>query len=63
MSLRATLDRIPAGLWMYSAADDPLRRAWDGFVMEHVDPYDRDHYETVWAAVARRGPTGPPFAK
>jgi hypothetical protein len=48
---------------MYAQADDPLRLAWDRFVMEHVDPYDRDHYETVWAAVARRGPSGPPFGK
>jgi MoxR-like ATPase len=61
MSLRTTLDRLPAGLWMYARTEDPLRRAWEGFVMEHIDPFDRDHYETVWAAVARRGPAGPPF--
>jgi MoxR-like ATPase len=62
MSLRTVLDRIPAGLWMYSDAEDPLRRAWDGFVLSHIDPYDRDHYETVWSAVARTGPEGPPFS-
>ena len=61
MSLRTVLDRIPAGLDMYSDAEDPLRRAWDEFVLPHIDPYDRDHYETVWAAVVRRGPEGAPF--
>jgi len=28
----------------------------------YADPFDSDHYETVWSAVARRGPEGPPFA-
>ena len=55
------LDRIPAGLDMYRQEEDPLRRAWEEFVLPHIDPYDRDHYETVWAAVVRRGPTGDPF--
>ena len=63
MSLRTVLDRIPAGLDMYSGAEDPLRRAWDEFVLPHIDPYDRDHYETVWAAVVRRGPEGAPFSE
>lgn len=63
MSLRTVLDRIPAGLDMFAAAEDPLRRAWDEFVLPHIDPYDRDHYETVWAAVVRRGPAGAPFSK
>ena len=63
MSLRTVLDRIPAGLDMYSDTEDPLRRAWDEFVLPHIDPYDRDHYETVWAAVVRRGPEGAPFSK
>ena len=62
MSLRTVLDRIPAGLWVHEHADDPLRMAWETFVIEHVDPFDRDHYETVWAAVARRGPAKKPFA-
>jgi MoxR-like ATPase len=63
MSLRTVLDRIPAGLDMYGDAEDPLRRAWDEFVLPHIDPYDRDHYETVWAAVVRRGPEGAPFSE
>jgi hypothetical protein len=63
MSLRTVLDRIPAGLRVYAGAEDPLRRSWEEFVLPHVDAYDRDHYETVWSAVARRGPAGPPFKK
>ncbi|HZJ48808.1 MAG TPA: AAA family ATPase [Acidimicrobiia bacterium] len=63
MSLRAVLDRIPAGLDMYAAAEDPLRRSWEEFVLPHIDPYDRDHYETVWAAVVRSGPSGSPYSK
>ena len=61
MSLRTVLDRIPAGLRIYTAADDPLRRTWEEMVLPHIDPYDRDHYETVWAAVARVGPTKSPY--
>lgn len=62
MSLRTVLDRIPAGLWMFAAAEDPLRATWEQFVLSHIDVFDRDHYETVWSAVARTGPAGPPFA-
>ncbi|MCL1693440.1 MAG: AAA family ATPase [Actinomycetia bacterium] len=62
MSLRTVLDRIPAGLDMYAAAEDPLRRSWEEFVLPHIDPYDRDHYETIWSAVVRRGPSGSPFS-
>ena len=61
MSLRTVLDRIPAGLRMFADDDDPLRRTWEEFVLPHVDAYDRDHYETVWSAVARTGPPGPPY--
>jgi len=61
MSLRTVLDRLPAGLDMHAEAEDPLRRAWEELVLPHVDPYDRDHYETVWAAVVRKGPAGLPF--
>ena len=61
MSLRTVLDRTPAGLRMYAEAADPLRRSWEEFVLPHVDAFDRDHYETVWAAVVRKGPSGPPF--
>jgi MoxR-like ATPase len=63
LSLRTILDRLPTGLVIYSDASDPLRRAWDEFVLPQVDPYDRDHYETVWNAVVRRGPAEPPFSR
>ncbi|GIU92485.1 MAG: hypothetical protein KatS3mg011_1391 [Acidimicrobiia bacterium] len=63
LSLRAVLDRIPTGLRIYAEDDDPLRRAWEEFVLPHIDPYDRDHYETVWSAVVRRGPAPPPFER
>lgn len=61
MSLRTVLDRIPAGLRVYATAPDPLRRAWEEFVIPHIDRFDRDHYETVWSAVTRRGPGEPPY--
>ncbi|MFV1971520.1 MAG: AAA family ATPase [Acidimicrobiia bacterium] len=62
MSLRTVLDRYPAGLRMYAAAEDPMRAAWQEFVLPHIDPFDRDHYETVWSAVVRVGPARPPFS-
>lgn len=61
LSLRSVLDRIPTGLLVHADATDPLRRAWDEFVLPHVDVYDRDHYETVWNAVVRKGPSVKPF--
>ena len=61
MSLRTVLDRVPAGLRIYAEADDPLRRSWEEFVLPHIDAFDRDHYETVWAAVVRRGPESAPY--
>lgn len=61
MSLRTVLDRVPAGLRVYGEAGDPLRRSWEEFVLPHVDRFDRDHYETVWSAVARRGPNEAPY--
>ena len=61
LSLRSVLDRIPTGLRIHAGADDPLRAAWEEFVLPHVDLYDRDHYETVWNAVVRRGPSDRPF--
>lgn len=61
LSLRSVLDRIPTGLLVYADRDDPLRKAWDEFVLPQVDAFDRDHYETVWNAVVRRGPTVKPF--
>ena len=38
-----------------------LRRAWEEFVLPQIDAFDRDHYETVWSAVVRKGPKGPVF--
>jgi len=61
MSLRTVLDRYPAGLRMYAEKDDPMRWAWQEFILPHIDPYDRDHYETVWSAVVRKGPSGSPY--
>ena len=62
MSLRTTLDRIPVGLRIHGDADDPLRAAWTEFVLPHIDAYDRHHYETVWNAVVRNGPSERPFS-
>lgn len=61
LSLRGVLDRLPTGLRIHHRQPDPLRRAWDEFVLPQVDIYDRDHYETVWNAVVRRGPETRPF--
>ena len=63
MSLRTVLDRLPAALRVYATSSDPLRRAWEEFVLPHVDTFDRDHYDTVWSAVARRGPSEAPYKK
>ena len=62
LSLRAVLDRIPIGLRIHTEAVDPLQEVWTSFVLPHIDAYDRDHYETVWNAVVRTGPAGPPFS-
>ena len=61
LSLRSVLDRIPTGLIVYADRGDPLRATWEEFVLPHVDLFDRDHYETVWNAVVRKGPTTKPF--
>ncbi len=61
LSLRSVLDRLPTGLLIYSDRDDPLRDAWEEFVLPQVDRFDRDHYETVWNAVVRKGPSETPF--
>ncbi|MGA7270890.1 MAG: AAA family ATPase [Acidimicrobiia bacterium] len=61
LSLRSILDRIPIGLRVHAGADDPLRMAWDEFVLPHIDRFDRDHYETVWNAVVRNGPSRKPY--
>jgi MoxR-like ATPase len=62
LSLRSVLDRLPTGLVIHRSDADPLRRAWEEFVLPQVDSFDRDHYETVWNAVVRRGPSKAPFA-
>ncbi len=62
LSLRSVLDRLPTGLRIHRDRPDPLRSAWEEFVLPHVDAYDRDHYETVWNAVVRKGPSTKPFA-
>ncbi len=62
MSLRTVLERVPAGLRVHDEHADPLRRAWDEFVLPHIDEFDRDHYDTVWAAVVRTGPGGPAYS-
>jgi hypothetical protein len=61
VSLRSVLDRLPTGLIIYADRTDPLRKAWEEFVLPHVDRFDRDHYETVWNAVVRNGPSVKPF--
>ncbi|HEY7468392.1 MAG TPA: MoxR family ATPase [Acidimicrobiia bacterium] len=61
LSLRSVLDRIPTGLVVYADRSDPLRHAWEDYVLPHVDQFDRDHYETVWNAVVRKGPSVKPF--
>jgi hypothetical protein len=61
LSLRSVLDRIPTGLVVYGDRTDPLRHAWEDYVLPHVDRFDRDHYETVWNAVVRKGPSVKPF--
>ena len=61
ISLRTVLDRIPAGLMMFGKREDPLRCAWETMVLPHIDSYDVDHYETVWAACVRKGPAAPAF--
>ncbi len=61
ISLRSVLDRIPAGLMMFADQRDPLRLAWKTMVLPHIDTYDVDHYETIWAACVRKGPDFPPY--
>ncbi len=61
LSLRSVLDRLPTGLLVHNDHADPLRKAWEEYVLPHVDTFDRDHYETVWNAVVRKGPAVKPF--
>lgn len=62
LSLRSVLDRLPTGLLIHADREDPLRKAWEEFVLPQVDRFDRDHYETVWNAVVRKGPGEKPFS-
>ena len=60
MSLRTIVERIPLGLKVSSNADDPLKEAWENFVLPHVSKEDLDHYQTLWNTIVRKGPTKKP---
>jgi MoxR-like ATPase len=57
MSLRTIVERIPLGLKVSSDADDPLKEAWENFVLPHVSKEDLDHYQTLWNTIVRKGPS------
>ena len=60
MSLRTIVERIPLGLKVRSDADDPLKEAWENFVLPHVSKEDLDHYQTLWNTIVRKGPSEKP---
>ena len=60
MSLRSIVERIPLGLKVSSDADDPLKEAWENFVLPHVSKEDLDHYQTLWNTIVRKGPSEKP---
>jgi len=60
MSLRTIVERIPLGLKVSSDADDPLKEAWENFVLPHVSKEDLDHYQTLWNTIVRKGPSEKP---
>ena len=60
MSLRTIVERIPLGLKVSSEADDPLKEAWENFVLPHVSKEDLDHYQTLWNTIVRKGPSEKP---
>ncbi len=60
MSLRTIVERIPLGLKVCSDADDPLKEAWENFVLPHVSKEDLDHYQTLWNTIVRKGPSEKP---
>ena len=60
MSLRTIVERIPLGLKVSSDADDPLKEAWENFVLPHVSKEDLDHYQTLWNTIVRKGPSDKP---
>ncbi|MFL2694437.1 MAG: AAA family ATPase [Candidatus Actinomarina sp.] len=57
MSLRTIVERIPVGLNIYKNTDDPLKSAWEHFVLPHVNKEDLDHYNTLWNTIVRKGPS------
>ena len=60
MSLRTLVERIPLGLKVSSDAVDPLKEAWENFVLPHVSKEDLDHYQTLWNTIVRKGPSEKP---
>ena len=60
MSLRTIVERIPVGLNIYKNSDDPLKSAWEHFVLPHVNKEDLDHYKTLWNTIVRKGPSVSP---
>ncbi len=60
MSLRTIVERIPLGLKVSSDAGDPLKEAWENFVLPHVSKEDLDHYQTLWNTIVRKGPSEKP---
>ena len=60
MSLRTIVERIPLGLKVSSDADDPLKEAWENFILPHVSKEDLDHYQTLWNTIVRKGPSEKP---
>ena len=57
MSLRTIVERIPVGLNIYKNSDDPLKSAWEHFVLPHVNKEDLDHYNTLWNTIVSKGPS------
>ena len=60
MSLRTIVERIPIGLNIYKNTEDPLKSAWENFVLPHVNKEDIDHYNTLWNTIVRKGPSVSP---
>lgn len=57
MSLRTIVERLPIGLNIYKNSEDPLKSAWENFVLPHVNKEDLDHYNTLWNTIVRKGPS------
>ena len=56
MSLRTIVERLPIGLNIYKNSEDPLKSAWENFVLPHVNKEDLDHYNTLWNTIVRKWP-------